>query len=132
MAATGRRSAPNPSRRATSAPSAPRFAAENLDRNLALVETLRELGEAKNATVAQLAIAWSLSRGDDVALVGARSRERLAEALGALDLELTAGDLGEIEEAIPAGAAAGERYQQEQLATLDSERSATEGTAGST
>jgi aryl-alcohol dehydrogenase-like predicted oxidoreductase len=103
--------------------SAPRFAGENLERNLALVEALQALAEAKNATVAQLAIAWALSRGDDVVpLVGARSRERLTEALGALDLDLTASDLARIEEVLPADAAAGERYQPQQMATLDSER----------
>jgi aryl-alcohol dehydrogenase-like predicted oxidoreductase len=105
--------------------SAPRFTGENLERNLVLVETLRTLAEAKDATVAQLAIAWALSRGDDVVpLVGARTRERLAEALGALEVELSADDLAQIEGAIPAGAAAGERYHPEQMAGLDSERGA--------
>ena len=103
--------------------SAPRFTGENLERNLALVETLRAVAEGKGATVAQLAIAWALSRGDDVVpLVGARRRERLEEALGALDIELTADDLAKIEEAIPPDAVAGERYQAEQMAILDSER----------
>jgi aryl-alcohol dehydrogenase-like predicted oxidoreductase len=103
--------------------SAPRFTGENLDRNLALVETLRTLADAKSATVAQIAIAWALSRGDDIVpLVGARRRERLAEALGALDVQLGADDLAQIEKAIPADAAAGERYQAEQMAILDSER----------
>jgi aryl-alcohol dehydrogenase-like predicted oxidoreductase len=103
--------------------SAPRFQGENLERNLALVEALGALADAKGATVAQLAIAWVVSRGEDVVpLVGARRRERLAEALGALELELTVDDLARIEEAIPAGAAAGERYRAEQLASLDSER----------
>jgi len=103
--------------------SAPRFAGENLERNLALVETLRAVAEAKGITVAQIAIAWVLSRGDDVVpLVGARRRERLAEALDALDLDLTAGDLARIEEVLPADAAAGERYQPQQMAALDSER----------
>ena len=103
--------------------SAPRFTGENLERNLALVETLRAVAEGKDATVAQIAIAWALSRGDDVVpLVGARRRERLEEALGALDVELTADDLAKIEEAIPPDAVAGERYQAEQLAILDSER----------
>ena len=70
--------------------SAPRFTGENLERNLALVETLRALAEAKGATVAQLAIAWALSRGEDIVpLVGARTRERLAESLGAVEVELT-------------------------------------------
>jgi aryl-alcohol dehydrogenase-like predicted oxidoreductase len=103
--------------------SAPRFTGENLERNLALVETLRTLAETKSATVAQIAIAWALSRGDDIVpLVGARRRERLTEALGALDVELRPDDLAQIEQAIPADAAAGERYQAEQMAILDSER----------
>jgi aryl-alcohol dehydrogenase-like predicted oxidoreductase len=103
--------------------SAPRFTGENLQRNLEFVEALRPLAEAKEATVAQIAIAWALSRGEDVVpLVGARTRERLSEALGALDVELGADDLARIENAIPAGAVAGERYQAEQMAILDSER----------
>jgi aryl-alcohol dehydrogenase-like predicted oxidoreductase len=103
--------------------SAPRFNGENLERNLALVETLREIAEEKGATVAQLAIAWALSRGEDVVpLVGARRRERLTEALGALELELTPDDLARIEDVVPVDAAAGERYQAEQMAILDSER----------
>jgi aryl-alcohol dehydrogenase-like predicted oxidoreductase len=103
--------------------SAPRFTGENLKRNLALVETLRALAETKSATVAQVAIAWALSRGDDIVpLVGARTRERLTEALGALDVELSPSDLAQIEKAIPLDAAAGERYQPEQMAILDSER----------
>jgi aryl-alcohol dehydrogenase-like predicted oxidoreductase len=82
--------------------SAPRFTGENLERNLALVETLRSIAATKDATVAQLAIAWALSRGEDVVpLVGARRRQRLAEALGALELELTPEDLARIEEAVP-------------------------------
>ena len=103
--------------------SAPRFTGENLERNLALVEALRALADAKDATVAQLAIGWALSRGDDVVpLVGARTRERLAESLGAVDIELTADDLARIEETVPADAVAGERYHAEQMAILDSER----------
>ena len=102
---------------------APRFTGENLDKNLALVDTLRELAEEKGATAAQLAIAWVLSRGDEIVpLVGARRRERLTEALGALELELSADDLARIEQAVPAGGAAGERYQAQQMAILDSER----------
>jgi aryl-alcohol dehydrogenase-like predicted oxidoreductase len=104
--------------------SAPRFQGENLARNLELVETLRALADEKDATVAQLAIAWALSRGEDVVpLVGARTRERLAESLGALDVDLTHDDLVQIENAVPVEAVAGERYQAEQMAILDSERS---------
>ena len=74
-------------------------------------------------TVAQIAIAWVLARGEDIVpLVGARSRERLEEALGALDVELTPEDQSRLEEALPPGAAAGERYPAPQMAHLDSER----------
>jgi aryl-alcohol dehydrogenase-like predicted oxidoreductase len=106
--------------------SAPRFTGENLDRNLALVEALRAVADAKDATVTQVAIGWVLSRGQDVVpLVGARRRDRLAEALGALELELTPQDLAAIERAVPPGAAAGDRYHAPQMAALDSERGGT-------
>jgi aryl-alcohol dehydrogenase-like predicted oxidoreductase len=102
---------------------APRFSGENLERNLELVESIREIADGKGASVGQIAIAWVLSRGDRVVpLVGARTRERLAESLGALDVELSEQDLTAIEESIPAGAAAGERYDDQQMAILDSER----------
>ena len=118
-------------RAATAGPfrqSAPRFTGENLDRNLALVEALRSVADAKGATVAHLAIAWVLARGDDIVpLVGARRRDQLAEALGAVELRLTAEYLEAIERAVPAGAAAGDRYHAPQMATLDSEREATAG-----
>ncbi len=101
----------------------PRFSGDNLDRNLALVEELRRIADPLGVTVAQVAIAWVLSRGTDIVpLVGARRRDRLAEALGALDIGLTAGDLAAIEAAVPAGAAAGTRYAPSQMAMLDSER----------
>ena len=103
--------------------SAPRFTGENLERNLALVEALRALADEKGATVAHVAIAWVLSRGDDIVpLVGARTRERLSESLGALEVELTQDDLAQIEEVVPVEAVAGERYEAEQMAILDSER----------
>ena len=103
--------------------SAPRFTGENLERNLELVEALRAVAAEKDATVAQLAIAWVLSRGEDVVpLVGARTRERLAESLGAVDVDLTHDDLARIEEAVPVDVIAGERYHAEQMAILDSER----------
>jgi aryl-alcohol dehydrogenase-like predicted oxidoreductase len=102
---------------------APRFQGENLERNLALVEQLRTIAEEHGASVAQLAIAWVLSRGEEIVpLIGARTRERLQEAIGALDLELSAGDLSRIEQAMPADAAAGERYPEAGMAQLDSER----------
>jgi len=72
---------------------------------------------------AQLAIAWVASRGDDIIpLIGTKRRDRLAEALHALDLTLSADDLAAIEAAVPVGAVAGDRYDAAQLANLDSER----------
>ncbi|WP_034092728.1 aldo/keto reductase [Streptacidiphilus albus] len=101
----------------------PRFGAGNVDANLALVEALRAVAEARGATVAQTAIAWVLAQGEDIVpLVGARRRERLTEALGALELTLTAEDLQAVEAAVPAGAAAGDRYIAAQMAHLDSEK----------
>ncbi|WP_329151436.1 aldo/keto reductase [Streptomyces sp. NBC_01456] len=101
----------------------PRFQGENLDRNLDLVDALRKIAEQKGVSVAQIAIAWVLSRGEDIVpLVGARRRDRLTEALGALDVALDAEDLTAIERAIPIGAAAGDRYPADQMAHLDSER----------
>jgi aryl-alcohol dehydrogenase-like predicted oxidoreductase len=103
----------------------PRFHRENLQRNLALVEALREVAESKGATVAQVAIAWVLARGDDIVpLVGARRRDRLSEALGALGLGLTTQDIERLEKAVPPGAAAGTRYDAHQMSVLDSEKGA--------
>jgi aryl-alcohol dehydrogenase-like predicted oxidoreductase len=100
----------------------PRFSSDNLEHNLRLVEELRRVAMSKDATVAQVAIAWVLSRGLDVVpLVGARRRERLTEALGAMKLTLTGDDLQQIERAVPINSAAGERYAAAQMSTLDSE-----------
>jgi pyridoxine 4-dehydrogenase len=101
----------------------PRFAGGNVERNLSLVDALRVVAEEKRATVAQVAIAWVLSQGSDIVpLIGARRRDRLTEALGALDLELDPDDLAAIERAVPLGSAAGNRYPDQFMATLDSER----------
>lgn len=105
----------------------PRFQGENLAGNLKLVDALKSIASAKGATAAQVAIAWVAAQGPRlgatiVPLVGARNRTRLSEALGAADVTLTAADLGAIEAAFPAGAAAGSRYPDYQMAMLDSER----------
>ncbi|MFJ4786188.1 aldo/keto reductase [Streptomyces sp. NPDC088794] len=101
----------------------PRFQGDNLRHNLELVEALRKIAEQKGVTVAQIAIAWVLSRGEDIVpLVGARTRERLTESLGALDVTLEAADLAAIEEAVPADAAAGTRYPAVQMAHLGTEQ----------
>jgi aryl-alcohol dehydrogenase-like predicted oxidoreductase len=101
----------------------PRFTGANLQTNLRLVEALREVAEERGATVAQVAVAWVASRGEDIVpLVGARTRSRLAESLGALDLELAESDLAAIETAVPAGSASGTRYDATQMSFLDSEQ----------
>jgi aryl-alcohol dehydrogenase-like predicted oxidoreductase len=89
----------------------PRFQGENLGKNLALVDALSAIAAEKGATAVQLAIAWVLARGVDIVpLIGARRRDRLREALGALDIRLTAEDLARIDQAVPPGAVAGDRY----------------------
>jgi len=100
----------------------PRFHGENLDQNLALVEQLRQVATKINASVAQVAIAWVMSKGTDIVpLIGARRRDRLREALGALDLSLSSEQCRALEEALPAQAIAGGRYAYAQLLHLDSE-----------
>jgi aryl-alcohol dehydrogenase-like predicted oxidoreductase len=101
----------------------PRFREGNVEHNLNLVGALRAVADARGVTVAQLAIAWVLSRGDDIVpLVGARRRDRVAEAIPAVDLDLEADDTLAIEQAVPSGSAAGQRYDERQMAILDSER----------
>jgi aryl-alcohol dehydrogenase-like predicted oxidoreductase len=101
----------------------PRFQGENLRRNLELLAALEEIAAARGVTTAQLAIAWVLSRGPDIIpLIGTKRRDRLAEALGALDLELSPDELAAIEAAVPSAAVAGTRYDPGQMAALDSER----------
>jgi aryl-alcohol dehydrogenase-like predicted oxidoreductase len=101
----------------------PRFQGRNLDTNLALVERIREVANQLGVSVAQIAIAWVLGQGSDIIpLVGARRRDRLTEALGALNVSLTPAHLAALAEAIPVGAAAGGRYPDAQLAHLDSEK----------
>jgi aryl-alcohol dehydrogenase-like predicted oxidoreductase len=101
----------------------PRFQGENLQRNLALLDALERIADGRGVTTAQLAIAWVLSRGSDIIpLIGTKRRDRLTEALGALDLELTPGELAAIEAAVPADQVAGDRYDSHGMASLDSER----------
>jgi len=101
----------------------PRFQGENLAANLALVAQLEKLAKEKNATAAQLAIAWVAAQGKDIVpLIGTKSRKRLAESLAALKITLTPQDLAAIEAAVPADSVAGSRYEARQMAMLDSER----------
>lgn len=104
---------------------APRFVGDNLPRNLALVEALRSVAEELGASVAQVAIAWVAAQDPRIApLVGARTRARLNEALGALAVHLGPEAAARVEAAIPADAVAGTRYIDAAMAHLDSERDA--------
>ncbi len=84
---------------------------------------MRTIAQEKKITVAQLAVAWMFSRGKDIVpLVGARRRDQLSEALKAMEVSFSAGELAAIEDAVPVGSIAGDRYGAEQMAALDSER----------
>jgi aryl-alcohol dehydrogenase-like predicted oxidoreductase len=100
----------------------PRYQQGNVEQNLKLVEALRQIAKEKNASPAQLAIAWARTRGDDIVpVLGARRRDQLNETLGALDLKLDAADIARIDAAVSPNLTAGERYDAPQMAHLDSE-----------
>jgi aryl-alcohol dehydrogenase-like predicted oxidoreductase len=102
----------------------PRFQGENLQRNLELLATLEKIGQDHGVSTAQLAIAWVASRGDDIVpLIGTKRRDRLAEALAALEVVFSPADLAAIEAAVPAAQVAGDRYDPAAMAALDSEKS---------
>ncbi len=97
----------------------PRFAAENLSVNLGLVHRVAEIAQRKGCTPGQLALAWLLAQGDDVvAIPGTKRTERLIENIGAAAVKLTAADLAEIAQAVPADAAAGLRYPEAQMKSV--------------
>jgi len=100
----------------------PRFQQGNVEQNLRLVEALRQIGNEKGASPAQLALAWVRSRGDDILpVMGARRRDQLKESLDALDLKLSAAVLARIDAAVSPELTAGTRYDAPQMAHLDSE-----------
>jgi aryl-alcohol dehydrogenase-like predicted oxidoreductase len=97
----------------------PRFAPENLSRNMALVQRIQDIARAKRCTPGQLALAWLLAHGDDVVPIpGTKRKERLMENIGALAVELTDDELGQIADAVPVGAAAGLRYPEALMKSL--------------
>src|SRR4051812_6047563 len=99
----------------------PRFAGDNLARNQQLVDVLRELADEKKVTPSQLAIAWAMAKHPTlIPVIGPRTRDQLRDSLGALDISLTAEEVTRIENAVPE--AAGTRYDERQMAMLDSER----------
>lgn len=103
----------------------PRFQGDNLTANLALVERVRGIADELGVSVAQVAIAWVMAQGSDIVpLIGARRRDRLQEALGALNVVLSQEDLARLEAAVPKDAAAGTRYNAYQMGHLDSEKTA--------
>jgi aryl-alcohol dehydrogenase-like predicted oxidoreductase len=98
----------------------PRFQPENLQRNLALVDAVKALAQARGCTPAQLALAWLLSRGDDVVPIpGTRSVERLEENAGATAITLTAAELQQLDEVLARHAVAGERYPSAAMASVN-------------
>jgi len=97
----------------------PRFAAGNLAHNLDLVHGIEALARQKGCTPGQLALAWLLAQGNDVVPIpGTKRKDRLAENIGALSVALSDSDLAQISAAIPAGAAAGQRYPEAQMKSL--------------
>lgn len=98
----------------------PRFQGENFQRNLDLVARVEEIARRKQCTPAQLALAWLLAQGGDVVPIpGTKQRRYLEENVGALEVELAPSDLEEIEEVAPKGVAAGERYHEAGMRTID-------------
>jgi aryl-alcohol dehydrogenase-like predicted oxidoreductase len=97
----------------------PRFAPENLSRNMALVQRIQDIARAKRCTPGQLALAWLLAQGEDIVPIpGTKRKERLLENIGALAVDLTEDELAQIADAIPVGAAAGLRYPEALMKSL--------------
>ena len=98
----------------------PRFSEENFRQNLELAERVREIVAEKDATPGQLALAWLLAQGDDIVPIpGTKRRKYLEENAAAADITLTEEDLRRIEEAMPKGSAAGERYAEQQMQAVN-------------
>jgi aryl-alcohol dehydrogenase-like predicted oxidoreductase len=98
----------------------PRFQGENFQKNLDLVKRIGEIAAAKKCTPAQLALAWVLAQGDDIVPIpGTKRRKYLEENVGALDMTLTADDLQRIDEVTPKGAAAGLRYPEAMMSSVN-------------
>jgi aryl-alcohol dehydrogenase-like predicted oxidoreductase len=98
----------------------PRFSEENFNKNVELAERVREIAAEKNATPGQLALAWLLRQGEDIVPIpGTKRRKNLEENAAAADITLTNEDLRRIEEAMPKGAVAGERYAEQQMRAVN-------------
>ena len=100
--------------------SSPRFQGENFQKNLDLVARVEEIARRKKCTASQLAIAWVLAQGEDIVPIpGTKQRKYLEENLRSLDVELTPADLEEIDQAAPKGVAAGDRYVESGMRTIN-------------
>jgi aryl-alcohol dehydrogenase-like predicted oxidoreductase len=99
---------------------APRFQGDAFTANLAVVQKLAALAEAKRVTAAQLALAWVLAQGDDIVPIpGTKRRHLLKENVAALSIELTPEDLAAIEAVVPRGAVVGDRYASDNMARVN-------------
>ena len=98
----------------------PRFQGENFERNIELVHEVEKLAREKGCTTAQLALAWVLAQGDDIVPIpGTKHARYLDDNIGALEVKLTAEDLKRLDEILPPGAAAGQRYHERGMATVN-------------
>jgi aryl-alcohol dehydrogenase-like predicted oxidoreductase len=98
----------------------PRFTGENFEKNIALVREVEAMAREKGCTTAQLALAWVLAEGDDVVPIpGTKHRQFLDENIAALDVKLSDQDLRRLDAILPPGAAAGERYHERGMATVN-------------
>jgi aryl-alcohol dehydrogenase-like predicted oxidoreductase len=98
----------------------PRFQGENFQKNLELVNHIEEIAREKNCTASQLALAWVLAQGDDIVPIpGTKRRKYLEENLAALEIELTEDDLRRIDEVSPKGVAAGTRYPEAMMSSVN-------------
>ncbi len=98
----------------------PRFQGDNFQKNLDLVQRVEEIARRKRCTPAQLALAWLLTQGDDIVPIpGTKQRRYLDENTASLEIELTSSDLEDIEEVAPKGVAAGDRYHEAGMRTIN-------------
>jgi aryl-alcohol dehydrogenase-like predicted oxidoreductase len=101
----------------------PRFTGTNWNANNALTAALQAIAAERGVTATQLAIAWALTRGEDILpLLGARTVKQIEEAVDALEITLSAEELAMLEAAVPAEKVAGARYDKHSMAHLDSEK----------
>ena len=98
----------------------PRFTGENFERNIALVREVEAMAKDKGCSTAQLALAWVLAQGDDIVPIpGTKRRKYLDENIAALDIELSSAELDRLDEILPPGAAAGQRYHERGMETVN-------------